>query len=281
MNKINDQYKSLRWLAFMAAAVASIATYDLSYHLTPDIVVWDFNFRPLISLGYAVLLDGLFLVLDNRLAYMKTEGAREWTIRFMIVIWLIMSAVNVIDGMLNKTIDSTILGRAGFLLYAVKLIALFYLAYYAYIHYDDPETKKEIMKRKSAETRAAGINAFMEKYSSAFASAGAKVTAMYEIGDFIFEETGRHPRDIFGVGWEAKLSEMAGITWDAASLDTGNTPSNDAGNGPEKKGHKKPPVVTGKSLEGLLGTFQTMGKDRVNAEVENVPAMKEETRPGF
>lgn len=211
--KVSDSYGILRYLAWIAAGAASVATYDIAYSFTPDIFIGGVNIRPFVAGLYMLILDGLYLVLDNRLPHMKTTEAREWTIRFLVLTWAIMAGVNVIDAVLNQTKDVSILGKAGVIIYVLKLIALLYLAYYTFIHYNDPDTQLEIIKRDAAAIRREGVNTWIGKYSTAFSQTGAAVIAMNDFADFIVEETGRHPRDIYGNNWEVTVAKMAGINW--------------------------------------------------------------------
>jgi len=283
-NKTNNSYRIFQAVAFVAALVASMATYDIAYRFTPDILVFDFNIRQVIAGLSALLVDGLYILLDGKLADMKTKAARSMTFRFLVLIWGIMASVNVMDAIINNTIDMTALGKAGVVVYVIKLIALFYLAYYTYIHYDDPDTKLIISQRDATEARTKGVNHFVEIYSKAYAQTGAQFVAMYLMAEYILEETGKHPRDILGDGWESKLSKMAGLKWDgeaagpAGPQETAKSASNDP-NDTGSDSQQQPRGVTGKFFDLLPDALKE--KAGILQAQEAVPASKKGTAPGF
>lgn len=229
--KKHDSYFIMKVFAYIATAVASIATYDIAYHFSPPEV--QIMGMPITAANIAMItlltVDGLYILLDNRLPYFKTEASRTWAVNFLVMIWAVMLSLNIASAVMNNTMNTSVLGRFSFVVYAVKVVSLLYLAFYTFIRTDDPDTKRVVIENQLHWTREQGINTHLQTYSRQFAQVGAKIIAMDQLAELVLKETGKDIESILGSDWQVKIggavfAEIA-ATGTTGSVTTGKKPT--------------------------------------------------------
>jgi len=259
-----DSYLVMKVFAYIAAAVASIATYDIAYHFSPpaiDIAGFILT-KAYVGIMTVLTLDGLYVLLDDRLPHFKTENARDWAVRFLFLLWAVMLSLNISSGVMNNTMDTSVLGRFSFVVYAVKVVSLIYLAFYTYIRTDDPDTKRVVIENQLHWTRAEGINRHLQNYSAEFAREGAKIIAMHQLSELVLKETGKEIQDILGADWQVKIGGEVFVKPAAGKpIATGKTASPAAATGNDKT--PPPPSATGNG-KGLVQDIINKGAEYLN-----------------
>lgn len=205
--KKKDSYFIMKVFAYIATAVASIATYDIAFHFSPPEVQIMGYAVTAANIAFITLLtvDGLYVLLDNRLPHFKTESSRTWAVNFLVLIWAVMLSLNIASAVMNNTMDTSVLGRFSFVVYAVKVVSLLYLAFYTYIRTDDPDTKRVVIENQLHWTREQGINTHLQTYSKEFSKIGAAVIAMDQLSELVLNETGKNIESILGPDWQTKI----------------------------------------------------------------------------
>lgn len=205
--KKQDSYLIMKVFAYIATLVASIATYDIAYHFSPnDVAIFGIQItKASIALITLFTVDGLFILLDDRLPHFKTEQSRDLGVKFLVLLWAIMLSLNIASAVMNNTMDTSVLGRFSFVVYAVKVVALIYLAFYTYIRSDDPDTQRVIIENQMHWVREQGINTHLTTFSQKFAQDGAKIIAMEQLSRLVLKETGKDIKDILGEDWQVKI----------------------------------------------------------------------------
>lgn len=207
LEKKKDSYFIMKVFAYIATAVASIATYDIAFHFSPPEVQIMGYAVTAANIAFITLLtvDGLYVLLDNRLPHFKTESSRSWAVNFLVLIWAVMLSLNIASAVMNNTMDTSVLGRFSFVVYAVKVVSLLYLAFYTYIRTDDPDTKRVVIENQLHWTREQGINTHLQTYSKEFSKIGAAVIAMDQLSELVLNETGKNIESILGPDWQTKI----------------------------------------------------------------------------
>lgn len=239
--KERDNYFIFGVFEVIAVVVASFATYDISLHFSPaDVVIFGYHVtREVIAFLSVFMVDGLYVLIDRNLHVLRTRQSRTAAGYFLVFLWCVMMALNLASAVINNTNSISALGKFGFVIYAVKVMAMIYLAWYTYIRYDDPLTKRVLIEMEANETRSAGVNNYVQKYSQAFAISGAKIIAMDQSAEYILKETGKHPEDIFGESWREQIAKMAGISWTPTHVAADDEkPADEAATGTTGKGKR-------------------------------------------
>ncbi len=249
--KKKDPYFIMMAFAYIATVVASVATYDIALHFSPsDVAVMGVAItKQTVAFITLLTVDGLYILLDNRLPHFKTDNSRSWAVSFLVLIWAVMLSLNIASAVMNNTMDTSVLGKFSFVIYAVKVVSLVYLAFYTYIRTDDPDTKRIVIANQMHWLRESGVNTHLKTYSNQFSQIGAKIIAMDQLRDLVLKETGKDIEDILGVEWQVKIGG------DVFAKNTGNpatgksTPS-----APSNTGTPPAPTtgVAGNQLEEIL-----------------------------
>lgn len=273
--KKTDSYIVFSAFAILAVIFASVATYDISYHFSPNEVrIFGFALtREVISTISIFVVDGLYILLDFMLKEFRTKSSRRAAGYFMVFLWCAMLALNLSSAVLNNQMDTNALGKFSIVVYAVKVVALLYLAFYTYIRYDDPETKRVMIEMESSEIRTAGINNYVKTFSNGFARGAAKLIAMEQMATYVEQQTGKHPSDMYGKNWQSVIAKMSGVNMEfdeepeetpttGKRLPTGNPALSATG----KKEPKLPvaPKMTPPALHPAPTTGKTTGNPFVN-----------------
>ena len=193
----------MRWLAprvmFLMAVAAVIAsgmsTYDLAYILSPLATA------AIIGAMTVVVIDGGFLLLDLVFPYVKTSTARSMVAVLMSFLWAAMAGTNITDAILNLRVDTAALGWGEWIMYGVKVVGLVYLAMYAFIRFDDPETRRILQETEIAEIKNREVLMREREYSQKMAVPLARALAIRNIQERFKRETGRNIEEVIGSDW--------------------------------------------------------------------------------
>lgn len=257
--KKKDSYFVMMVFAYIATVVASVATYDIALHFSPaDVAVMGTQItKQTVAFITLLTVDGLYILLDNRLPHFKTDNSRQWAVNFLMLIWAVMLSLNIASAVMNNTMDTSVLGKFSFVIYAVKVVSLVYLAFYTYIRTDDPDTKRIVIENQMHWLRESGVNTHLKTYSNQFSQIGAKIIAMDQLRELVLKETGKDIEDILGLDWQVRIGgEM--FAKNAGKPATGKplpAPRSDAGN------DATPPApTTGKSATGSPALDELLAK---------------------
>ncbi len=182
-------------LAIAAIVASGFSTFDISFHLSPA------DFAVTVGLLTVLVVDGGFLALDFVFPYVKTATARSLVALFMAILWLAMVGTNVADAIFNMAFDASKLGWGSWIMYAVKVIGLVYLAMYAYIRFDDPETKRILQQTEIDEIKNNELLAREREYSELMAIPYAKAMAIENIRSKFKAEHNKNIEDVIGKDW--------------------------------------------------------------------------------
>lgn len=203
--------------AFVAVLASSLATYDIAVHFSPPNVklLW-FVIPPSFAGLLAILvLDGLYILLDLRLATFPTTASRNVSIFFMGLVWCIMVSANLVSAIINNTIDGSVLGAFSWVMYGVKLGALLYLGYYTYIRWDDPNTQRLIIQNDLRAVMEKEMNGIEKDYGGKIYKNGGDMIVLVKLlmgyADNFKQLTGQDVRFALGSNWRRTLANMSGI----------------------------------------------------------------------